>query len=220
MCAAVDPILGFTGAHAFLSNKFELSTTITLMVGSFVVAANNSEALFQCQKKPNEADRFSGLNFWDSKGLGDNLRMSASDLSVWDTTGRVEAMLRSLRAKFRLTMTTGTLALQLLDTGSALLVHVNEHNDTFWGCNSRKKGKDRLGKMLMQTRKELGEQARADNNRTALRVVARADAREQRAALQARSIEQKAEEDSFAHFLDGDDKDASSSANVSPHVSN
>ena len=62
-CAAVDPTLGFSGAHAFLSNKHELPTTITLMVGSIPVAATNSEALFQCQKKPNEAHRFNGLNF-------------------------------------------------------------------------------------------------------------------------------------------------------------
>ena len=54
--------------------------------------------------------------------------------------------------------------MQLPDTGSARLVHINDHNDTFWGCNGRSKGEDQLGKMLMQTRKELGEQARADDD--------------------------------------------------------
>lgn len=60
---------------------------------------------------------------------------------------RVEVMLKGLRAKFKQDR---ELKQKLLDTGNAVL-HEDSPIDIFWG----KKGKDMLGKLLMQVREEL-----------------------------------------------------------------
>ena len=45
---------------------------------------------------------------------------------------------------------------QLLDTGDAELVEGNSWNDTFWGVSARTgKGKNWLGRLLMQVRGEM-----------------------------------------------------------------
>ena len=65
----------------------------------------------------------------------------------WTEEKRVEVMLKGLRAKFFGRKDTREL---LLATGSAIL-HENSPTDMFWGV----KGKDMLGKLLMQVRDEL-----------------------------------------------------------------
>ena len=64
----------------------------------------------------------------------------------WDEI-KVGIMLKGLRAKFN---QNPYLAKKLLDTGDAIL-HEDSPTDMFWGI----KGKDMLGKLLMQVRKEL-----------------------------------------------------------------
>jgi len=66
--------------------------------------------------------------------------------SDWEKV-KVEVMLKGLRAKFQ---QHPELAQKLLATKDAVL-HENSQTDMFWG----KRGKDQLGKLLMQVREEL-----------------------------------------------------------------
>lgn len=66
----------------------------------------------------------------------------------WDTK-KFEVMLKGLRAKYSQNL---VLRKKLLDTGD-MSIHENSPTDMVWGI----KGKDMLGKLLMQVRKELRE---------------------------------------------------------------
>ena len=79
----------------------------------------------------------------------------------WDEI-KVEIMRELVRLKFT---TDNNLAIKLLETGDAVLVEGNWWGDTFWGmCDG--KGKNHLGKILMDVRNELqsgGEQGTRGN---------------------------------------------------------
>jgi ribA/ribD-fused uncharacterized protein len=77
---------------------------------------------------------------------GRSLRIGKEFRRDWKKI-KVEVMLNGLRAKFQ---QHPELAQKLLATGDAVL-HENSPTDMFWG----KKGKDSLGKLLMQVREEL-----------------------------------------------------------------
>lgn len=66
----------------------------------------------------------------------------------WTEEHRIEIMLKGLRAKFQ----DPGLRERLLKTGDAI-IHENSPRDKFWG----KKGRDLLGKLLMQVRDEIRE---------------------------------------------------------------
>lgn len=68
----------------------------------------------------------------------------------WDTY-RLEVMLTALRAKFSQHPSIGE---TLLLTGDRELVEDNK-SDAFWGCGANGKGKNMLGKLLMQVREEM-----------------------------------------------------------------
>ena len=59
---------------------------------------------------------------------------------------KIEVMLKGLRAKFK----NPELRKRLLDTGNSI-IHEDSPVDLFWG----KRGKDMLGKLLMQVREEI-----------------------------------------------------------------
>jgi len=77
---------------------------------------------------------------------GRSLRIGKEFRSDWENI-KVEVMLKGLRAKFQ---QHPELAQKLLATGNAVL-HEDSPTDMFWG----KKGRDLLGKLLMQVREEL-----------------------------------------------------------------
>jgi ribA/ribD-fused uncharacterized protein len=77
---------------------------------------------------------------------GRSLRVGKDFRSDWEKI-KVEVMLKGLRAKVQ---QHADLAQKLLATGNAA-IHEDSPTDMFWG----KKGKDMLGKLLMQVREEL-----------------------------------------------------------------
>jgi len=79
---------------------------------------------------------------------GRSLRKGKELRLDWEQV-KVQVMLKGLRAKFS---QNPELREKLISTGDAIL-HEDSPTDMFWG----KKGKDMLGKLLMQVRQELKE---------------------------------------------------------------
>lgn len=109
-----------------------------------------NEHYYQSQKaKDEETSRWiscSPIPFLAMKA-GRSLRRGKSLRKDWNEQTMIKTMLKGLRAKFN---QNADLKEKLLGTGDALL-HENSPSDLFWGV----KGKDMLGKLLMQVRQEI-----------------------------------------------------------------
>lgn len=141
----------FKEEYRFLSNFYQTPVNYKGLVYP------NGEAAFQAQKCSSEEDKVKytlNKNPVRAKQMGKkepNLPTNWGELSL-------EVMLGVLRAKFAVP----ELAEKLLATGDAELVEGNTHHDNLWGnCTCpkcvNKVGQNRLGKLLMQVRKELRE---------------------------------------------------------------
>lgn len=86
------------------------------------------------------------LNSLIEQSLSDGVRLR----SDWEET-KDQVMLTALREKFR---QNPRLRFILLSTLDCTLVENSPH-DAYWGCGSRGDGHNKLGKLLMQVRKEL-----------------------------------------------------------------
>ena len=147
----VKKISVFRNEYAFLSNFYPCTVNFEGLT------YRNTEAAFQAQKCSSEEDKVKYTlikNPVRAKQMGKkepNLPANWGELSL-------EVMLGVLRAKFAVP----ELAEKLLATGDAELVEGNTHHDNLWGnCTCpkcvNKVGQNRLGKLLMQVRKELRE---------------------------------------------------------------
>lgn len=129
--------------YGWLSN-FERAEQI---VGTIKYKTN--EHYYQSQKASRAVDFF-WINDASSPFLamkaGRSLRKGKELIDNWDNL-KVKIMYEGLKAKFS---QNENLKKKLLDTGDAIL-HEDSPSDMFWG----KKGKDMLGKLLMEVRDEL-----------------------------------------------------------------
>jgi ribA/ribD-fused uncharacterized protein len=134
-------VLAFRGVHSFLSNfhieedgqtvehRFQAAKAITAADADWILAAST----------PGEAKR---------RGRQVNLRLD------WEQV-KDDVMLDLLRVKFA---PGSKLALQLMSTRGLVLEEGNTWGDTYWGVDLRTgEGENRLGKLLMQVRRELIE---------------------------------------------------------------
>jgi len=109
---------------------------------------NTNEHYYQSMKAKNREDQqwiADAPTPYEAMKAGRSLRTKDMKMA-WDTN-KVTIMLKGLRAKF--TQNKGLKQL-LIDTGEAKL-HEDSPTDMFWGV----KGKDMLGKLLMQVREEI-----------------------------------------------------------------
>jgi len=143
-----DPITPFTGEYAFLSNLFPHA----IAVNGDIYPTN--EHAFQALKTDDPAEREKVRQTKtpaSAKSLGKRVTLREG----WDTL-RFEVMERLVRAKFA----DPDLAAKLLATGRRELIEGNTWRDTTWGCVRGKdgnwKGRNELGKILMEVRSELG----------------------------------------------------------------
>jgi hypothetical protein len=135
-------IMDFRGKYEFLSNFYpcqvELDDEVYPSVEHAFQAAKTDD--FEWREKIRLAGSARMAKVIGSKV---QLRSNWEDIKVW-------LMLELLREKFM----DRSLANMLLETGDAELVEDNNWHDEFWGmCNGR--GKNQLGKLLMQVRGEL-----------------------------------------------------------------
>jgi ribA/ribD-fused uncharacterized protein len=144
----VQPIVRFDGEHFFLSNFYERPVTIgNLTFGS-------TEAAFQGAKyKAAKCDQEEQIRYLEkmvkatpqeSKNLGRRIPL---DVDKWEEV-KVTCMREIVKAKFD---QHADLRQKLIETGAALLVEGNQHNDRYWGrCEG--KGLNVLGSILMELR--------------------------------------------------------------------
>lgn len=138
----MNVINSFSGEYDFLSNFYPEVIVYEGAVYSCV------EGAYQAAKCLNPEDRkqFTNLNGYQAKKLGRHVKLRED----WEDV-KVGVMYTCLQYKF---LKHPSLANKLLATGDTTLIEGNYWNDTFWGvCNGV--GKNHLGELLMQIRKEL-----------------------------------------------------------------
>jgi len=144
-------IVSFRGEFGFLSNfhpcKVMLSGTDYPSV----------EHAFQAGKTRSPTERLKILNAptpGEARRLGQEVDLRPD----WEDV-KIVLMKFLVRKKFN---RDPVLAQQLLDTGDAELIEGNHWKDRFWGVY-RGKGRNHLGKILMEVRAELREKANQEN---------------------------------------------------------
>lgn len=141
-------ICGFTGNYFFLSNFY-----IHCVIYYEGLGAKNVEALYQGMKSADYAERVRvvTLGYSDpfaAKRLGKKIIHFRKD---WE-----EIKLKIMKDLLRIKFNDNFLKIRLLNTGQAQLVEDNHWNDTFWGVFNGV-GKNHLGKLLMEIRREISE---------------------------------------------------------------
>jgi GTP cyclohydrolase II len=144
------------GEFDFLSNFYEGASTLDATLGEFHTAEGLYQYLKCADKEDGELRRFfqaaTGQQAWDvfHGSVGVPPYSGPIMVSEWD---KVAAMTRALRAKF----SAKEMADRLLGTGSAYLVeNCPPGHDSFWADNGDGTGENRLGRVLMELRAELG----------------------------------------------------------------
>ena len=132
----------FRGEFDWLSNFYQCQVEFEGMNFS------NVEAAFQAAKclDMKERERFFGLSGGQAKRLGRRVELR----SDWEEV-KIDIMRQVLKSKFT---QNPELREKLIATGDTELIEGNNWNDTFWGV-CRGKGRNHLGKLLMEVRAEL-----------------------------------------------------------------
>lgn len=131
----------FNGDYFFLSNFF------CAPISYSGLTFTNNEAAFQSAKCPERMAEFCNLNPSEAKRLGRRVHLRSDWEDIKD-----KVMYDVCYAKFT---QNPYLSERLCSTGNAELIEGNTWGDRVWGvCGGI--GENRLGKILMQIRKELG----------------------------------------------------------------
>jgi ribA/ribD-fused uncharacterized protein len=142
---SAEVIDSFRGEHEFLSNFYPASVNYEGRLYP------TTEHAFQAAKSMDQKVRESVRRAptpGQAKKMGNNLKIRRD----WESV-KYNVMLDVVRKKFQ----HPELRQRLLDTGNATLVEGNTWNDTTWGvCRGR--GKNWLGRILMQVRSEIRDE--------------------------------------------------------------
>lgn len=117
---------------------------------------DSNERYYQCQKAKTPELRdyiYNAPSPYIAMVVGHNLRGGRELRDDWNDEMRIDVMLKGLRAKFNPVVSNEELCLKLLKTGDAYLFE-DSPSDAFWGMVNGK-GKNHLGRLLMQVRAEL-----------------------------------------------------------------
>ena len=137
-------IIHFKDDYFFLSNFYNCDIVYE------GISYKSAEAAFQAQKciDDNKKLEFSALSAGQAKKLGKEIELRKD----WNDI-RVDIMKSVVRTKFD---QHPELQEQLVATGDRCLIEVNVWHDMFWGVSSGK-GRNMLGRILMDLRKEYKE---------------------------------------------------------------
>lgn len=135
-----NAISEFRGEYAFLSNFYETE------IFCWGFRYRNGEAAFQAMKEPKKASMFQNIDAKTAKWLGRRVKLRGD----WELV-KEKLMYTVCFAKFTQNPKLGE---KLLATGERTLIEGNVWGDVEWGvCNG--KGKNLLGKILMQVRETI-----------------------------------------------------------------
>lgn len=137
----------FSGDFAFLSNFF--SSPIEVEGHTYPTV----EHAFQAFKTHNLGER-AAIRKAETPAKAKRMGRNVSLRSDWESV-KIGLMLDFITKKFK----DPILKQRLLDTDDAELVEGNTWHDTFWGVDSNTgKGKNWLGRLLMEVREEIQEE--------------------------------------------------------------
>ncbi|MBQ1377564.1 MAG: DUF1768 domain-containing protein [Lachnospiraceae bacterium] len=139
-------IRSFRGKYEFLSNFYKAEVEFEGLTYP------TSEAAFQAAKCIRREERIP-FTKTKSPAIANRMGQKVNLRRKWESE-KVGIMERIVRAKFK---QHPELAEKLTATGSLPIMEENNRHDTFWGVDiSTGRGENRLGKILMKVRKELG----------------------------------------------------------------
>lgn len=141
------PIISFRGEHAFLSNFYP-----SRIRGQFATYETAEHAYQSC--KTEDWDWRTKIIAAPTPGKAKIIARQAPLREDWNEI-REQVMLQVLQQKFK----DAGLMQKLLSTGDKFLMEGNNWHDNFWGhctCGECPPGKNKLGILLMQVRKEVG----------------------------------------------------------------
>ena len=143
----MDKISTFFGAHRFLSNFWQ-----TQFVSDNIVWESSEHAYVAA--KTLDRDLRIKISKMDGKGQVKRFGRTIELRSDWEQV-KVDMMYEIVHAKFH---QNSNLRQKLLNTGDAILEEGNTWGDRVWGISPPNSGNGRneLGKILMQVRKEFG----------------------------------------------------------------
>lgn len=147
----MNKIGSFNGIYRFLSNFWFVDIEVDGLIYKTV------EHAYQAAKTTDPGERElirTAKGPWRAKRLGGPKGIITSPRPDWDKV-REGIMLDLLRKKFAVP----GLRRSLLATGDAELVEGNSWGDVYWGVSGGH-GDNRLGKLLMQVRAEVGTTTR------------------------------------------------------------
>jgi ribA/ribD-fused uncharacterized protein len=154
-------IYRFAGPHEALSNFARIPVTLYSQLEQRDITYPTAEHAFNAAKTLDPAERAAVLAAptpGEAKRLGRRVTLRPG----WDESVRYAAMRTILAAKFAPSSSAGRV---LLGTGNAFLVEGNTWHDQHWGdcrcgrATCREPGENWLGRMLMDRRAELREEA-------------------------------------------------------------
>lgn len=131
----------FRGEYYFLSNFYPINIKIGDNTYSSVEAAYQA---MKCKTK-DERKQFVGISAVQAKRLGKKIPLRRD----WERE-KFRVMNHLLEIKF----SDKHLSKRLKETGGAFITHENYWKDTYWGVYNGK-GKDMLGKLLMEIREDV-----------------------------------------------------------------
>lgn len=134
----------FINEYSFLSNFY----LIEIEYNNHIF--KSSEHAYQAAKATNEQDLIFIKNS-NNPGIAKKRGRTIKIREDWNDV-KIQIMKDICRIKFN----NPELKQKLIDTGNQKLVELNNWNDVFWGVNiNNGKGKNNLGKVLMEIRNEL-----------------------------------------------------------------
>lgn len=134
--------------YAELSNMHECA--LPIKIGEHHYVFRNLEAAYQCLKQPSLSpaiiEPWTRMNGFEAKQAGKRVQLR----NDWNDV-KLGIMRKLVSAKF----SHPRMALALLATEQATLVHYTPWNDHFWGVNDAGAGHNWLGAILMEQRAAL-----------------------------------------------------------------
>lgn len=144
-----NKILGFRGAHSYLSNFYDSPIVLALHGSPPYLEFPTAEHAYQAHKTKVSSEIKRIVNA-PTPAKAKRLGRRATLFPGFEEQ-KIEIMKKIVYEKFRQNT---DLKSRLLLTGTATIIEENNWGDTFWGtCSGR--GENMLGKILMEVRKKV-----------------------------------------------------------------